>query len=273
MRRSVPVLFVVSLIVNVGMWLERFVIVVISLHRDYLPSAWRMYYPTVWDFTHLVGSIGLFLTLLFLFIRVLPMISIFELRDLVHETGGGASTWPRLRKPHELYGLLAEFDRRGGLARGGPPGVRRRLSKNERLYAVAGRRIVRGAGAEADAAAARGAVGRLLGGMRGVLHDVLRVGHQLPDQRRRPATAQLARVHPDHIRTDRARGVVRRVLRNAGPQRPAASAPSAVQRAGVQPGQPRPFLSVHSAARPAFQLDQTRQFLEWLRGTVHEVEP
>ena len=86
MRRSLPVLFVVSLIVNVGMWLERFVIVAVSLHRDYLPSAWRMYVPTGWDYTHFVGSIGLFLTLLFLFIRLLPMISIFELRALVHET-------------------------------------------------------------------------------------------------------------------------------------------------------------------------------------------
>lgn len=85
LRQSIPVLFVVSLLVNVGMWLERFVIVVISLHRDFLPSSWRMYYPTVWDFTHLVGSIGLFLTLLFLFIRLLPVISIFELRELVHE--------------------------------------------------------------------------------------------------------------------------------------------------------------------------------------------
>jgi molybdopterin-containing oxidoreductase family membrane subunit len=85
LRRSVPVLFVVSLIVNVGMWLERFVIVVISLSRDFLPSAWRIYSPTVWDLTHFVGSIGLFLTLLFLFIRVLPVISIFELRELVHK--------------------------------------------------------------------------------------------------------------------------------------------------------------------------------------------
>jgi molybdopterin-containing oxidoreductase family membrane subunit len=88
LRRSVPVLFVVSLVINVGMWLERFVIVVISLHRDFLPSSWRMYYPTVWDITHFVGSLGLFFTLLFLFIRVLPMISIFELRGLVHETEG-----------------------------------------------------------------------------------------------------------------------------------------------------------------------------------------
>ena len=86
MRRCIPVLFIVALVVNVGMWLERFIIVVVSLHRDFLPSSWRMYYPTVWDFAHFLGSIGLFLTLLFLFVRVLPMISIFELRALVSET-------------------------------------------------------------------------------------------------------------------------------------------------------------------------------------------
>jgi molybdopterin-containing oxidoreductase family membrane subunit len=67
------------------MWFERFVIVVTSLHRDYLPSAWHMYYPTLWDYTEFLGSIGLFLTLFFLFIRFLPMISIFELRELVSE--------------------------------------------------------------------------------------------------------------------------------------------------------------------------------------------
>lgn len=85
-RQSVPALFVISLLVNVGMWLERFVIVVLSLQRDYLPSSWRVYYPTVWDYVHFVGSIGLFFTLLFLFVRVLPVISIFELRELVHKT-------------------------------------------------------------------------------------------------------------------------------------------------------------------------------------------
>jgi molybdopterin-containing oxidoreductase family membrane subunit len=85
-RRNVPLLFMIALIVNVGMWLERFVIIVISLNRDFLPSAWHMYYPTVWDFAQFFGSIGLFLTLLFLFIRFLPVISIFELRELVHQT-------------------------------------------------------------------------------------------------------------------------------------------------------------------------------------------
>jgi molybdopterin-containing oxidoreductase family membrane subunit len=82
-KGSVPTLFVISLIVNVGMWLERFVIVVTSLHRDFLPSSWGMYAPTWVDWGLYVGSLGLFLTLLFLFIRLLPMISIFEMRTLV----------------------------------------------------------------------------------------------------------------------------------------------------------------------------------------------
>ena len=85
-RSSVPMLFVISLIVNVGMWLERFVIVVISLHRDFLPSSWGMYYPTRWDWATYVGTIGLFLSLLFLFLRFLPVISIYEMRALVEET-------------------------------------------------------------------------------------------------------------------------------------------------------------------------------------------
>jgi len=84
-RSSVPMLFVIAMVVNVGMWLERFVIVVTSLHRDFLPSSWGMYYPTKWDYMTFVGTIGLFLTLLYLFIRYLPMISIFEMRALVEE--------------------------------------------------------------------------------------------------------------------------------------------------------------------------------------------
>ena len=82
-RCHVPTLFVVALIVSVGMWLERFVIVVTSLHRDFLPSSWGMYKPTIFDLSMFVGTIGLFLSLLFLFIRFLPMISIFEMRTLV----------------------------------------------------------------------------------------------------------------------------------------------------------------------------------------------
>jgi Ni/Fe-hydrogenase subunit HybB-like protein len=91
MRTSPAPLFVIAIIVNIGMWLERFVIVVTSLHRDFMPSAWGMYYPTVWDIATLLGSIGLFLALVFLFIRFLPLISIFEMRTLVNEEGKKAA--------------------------------------------------------------------------------------------------------------------------------------------------------------------------------------
>ncbi|MCI0555532.1 MAG: polysulfide reductase NrfD, partial [Anaerolineae bacterium] len=84
-RTNAAALFVIAIIVNIGMWLERFVIIVTSLHRDFLPSSWDMYHPTRWDWSMFVGSIGLFLALLFLFIRFLPMISIFEMRTILPE--------------------------------------------------------------------------------------------------------------------------------------------------------------------------------------------
>ena len=83
MRHNLAVIFVVVMFINLGMWLERFVIIVTSLHRDFVPSSWEMYYPTVWDFMTLAGTIGLFLTGMFVFMRILPLISIFEVRMLV----------------------------------------------------------------------------------------------------------------------------------------------------------------------------------------------
>lgn len=85
-RQNLTVLFIISLIVNTGMWLERFIIVSVSLTRDFLPSSWALYIPTVWDYATFLGTIGLFLTLFFLFIRFLPVISISEMRELVLET-------------------------------------------------------------------------------------------------------------------------------------------------------------------------------------------
>jgi len=82
-RRHLGALLLISLVINVGMWLERFVIVVTSLSQDFLPAAWDTYSPTFWDWSTYVGTIGLFLALLFLFIRFVPMISIFEMRTLV----------------------------------------------------------------------------------------------------------------------------------------------------------------------------------------------
>src|SRR3984893_5585836 len=84
-RMKPSALFVLAIIVNIGMWLERFVIVVTSLHRDFLPSSWGNYSPTIWDWSTFAGTIGLFLTLLFLFVRFLPMISIAEMRPILPE--------------------------------------------------------------------------------------------------------------------------------------------------------------------------------------------
>jgi Ni/Fe-hydrogenase subunit HybB-like protein len=84
-RQSPWLLFGVSLVVQTGMWLERFVIIITGLHRDFIPSSWGMFYPTRWDFMTFLGTLGLFFTLFYLFIRVMPMLAIHELRDLVHK--------------------------------------------------------------------------------------------------------------------------------------------------------------------------------------------
>jgi Ni/Fe-hydrogenase subunit HybB-like protein len=83
MRHNTTVLFLISLVVGVGMWLERFVIIVTSLSRDFLPSSWALYRPTVIDFSTFFGTIGLFVMLIFLFVRFLPVISIFEMRTIL----------------------------------------------------------------------------------------------------------------------------------------------------------------------------------------------
>ena len=85
-RRNPIVLWIISIFVNVGMWLERYVIVITSLSEDFLPSSWADYSPTIWDEMTYVGTIGLFLFFIFLFIRSLPAIAIAEMRELVHET-------------------------------------------------------------------------------------------------------------------------------------------------------------------------------------------
>ena len=82
-RTSIPLLFVTSLLVNVGMWFERFVIVVTSLARDFLPSSWGYYKPTFWDISTFVGTFGLFMTLFLLFVRYLPIIAISEVKGVL----------------------------------------------------------------------------------------------------------------------------------------------------------------------------------------------
>ncbi|CUU09615.1 quinol:cytochrome c oxidoreductase quinone-binding subunit 1 [Armatimonadetes bacterium GBS] len=83
-RHNLLLLFIISIIVNIGMWFERFVIVVISLHRDFLTSAWGQYAPTIWDWSLYLGTIGFFIMMMFLFARFVPMLAIAELKDIWH---------------------------------------------------------------------------------------------------------------------------------------------------------------------------------------------
>jgi len=85
LRNSLPVLFIASIFANIGMWFERFVIVISSLSRDYLPANWDYYTPTMWDVSLFLGSFGLFFTLFLLFLRFLPMIAISEVKGVMPE--------------------------------------------------------------------------------------------------------------------------------------------------------------------------------------------
>ena len=83
LRTSIPFMFFISIVVNTGMWFERFVIVVTSLYRDFLPSSWGTYRATKWDYMTYVGTLGLFTALFLLFVRFLPMIPMSEIRMML----------------------------------------------------------------------------------------------------------------------------------------------------------------------------------------------
>jgi hypothetical protein len=88
MRRNLYVTFFMSVIVNIGMWFERFVIIVTSTYRDYLPSSWSVYYsPSIWEIGFYVGSFGLFFTCFFLFAKYMPTIAVAEIKYVLKTTG------------------------------------------------------------------------------------------------------------------------------------------------------------------------------------------
>ena len=88
LRRNVLFTFIMSIVVNIGMWFERFVIIVSSLYRDYLPSSWSVYYrPTIWEVGFYLGSFGLFFTCFFLFSKYFPVIAIAEIKHVLKRSG------------------------------------------------------------------------------------------------------------------------------------------------------------------------------------------
>jgi molybdopterin-containing oxidoreductase family membrane subunit len=88
LRRNVTFTFIMSIVVNIGMWFERFVIIVSSLYRDYLPSSWSVYYrPSIWEVGFYLGTFGLFFTCYFLFSKYFPVIAIAEIKHVLKTTG------------------------------------------------------------------------------------------------------------------------------------------------------------------------------------------
>ena len=92
-RYSIPLTFVLSIIVNIGMWFERFVIIVTSLHRDYLPSSWAMFSPSIIDIGLYVGTLGLFFTLFLLFAKFFPVINMAEIKSILKYTVDNGPTY------------------------------------------------------------------------------------------------------------------------------------------------------------------------------------
>jgi Ni/Fe-hydrogenase subunit HybB-like protein len=111
-RRSIPVMFALSIVINVGMWFERFVIIVTSLHRDFLPSSWGYFRPTFVDILTFAGSFGLFLTLFLLFVRFLPMIAMSEVKSQLVGQASGLSTGPQASPSagDPSHGVIGEFE-------------------------------------------------------------------------------------------------------------------------------------------------------------------
>ena len=98
LRTSIIVSFIISIVVNIGMWFERFVIIVTSLHRDFLPSSWTMFSPTLIDIGIFIGSIGFFLLLFLLYARSFPVIAQAEVKSILKSSG---ENYKKLRDSHE----------------------------------------------------------------------------------------------------------------------------------------------------------------------------
>jgi molybdopterin-containing oxidoreductase family membrane subunit len=99
LRTSIPVMFAASILINVGMWFERFIIIVASLQREYLPSAWSDYAPTTIEIATFIGTLGLFFTLFLLFCRFVPVIAIAEVKGVIHPAHGAHGSHGDAAKP------------------------------------------------------------------------------------------------------------------------------------------------------------------------------
>jgi len=100
LRRSLLFTFFISIVVNIGMWFERYVIIVTSLHRDYLPSSWSMHYPSPIDIGVYIGTIGLFFVFFLLFARFFPVLALNEIKSILKGSGQSYKESPDYYKNH-----------------------------------------------------------------------------------------------------------------------------------------------------------------------------
>jgi Ni/Fe-hydrogenase subunit HybB-like protein len=161
-RRSAIALFILSIFVNIGMWFERFVIVVSSLHHDFLPSSWDYFSPTIWDWATLIGSFGLFFTLFCIFVRFLPVIAMAEVKGVMpqanphyhhgHKAGAGHDKGKAKAKPitKSAVGVVESRDGSGDDEDGDNS-----VSQSVKVV-VSGGHDVRGAEADAEGSSGKG---------------------------------------------------------------------------------------------------------------------
>ncbi len=249
-RVHIPLLFIASIFINIGMWFERFVIIVTSLHRDFMPANWDYFRPTIWDISTLIGSFGLFFTLFTLFVRFLPMVAIAEVKGVLPQAHAQPHVVPpacrtgrkkerrrergsgQHRRRHRLGGARG-VRLAGGPLPGGRARARRRLRALGRPQPVPRPRPRARHGAQAlhGAAGGAGARPRRRRGRHGAA--VVGVDAGLPAGRLGQAVLQLAGLRADHVRVRRARrrhrGGARlpRLLQAAAPPPPAVRVASA----------------------------------------------
>ena len=241
-RTNTVLLFVMSIFVNIGMWLERFVIIVTSLNRDFVPSSWGMYYPTQWDFMTFFGTIGLFLTLFLLFLRFVPMISIFEVKTLLPQGKVKADHHATETTSHRVA-------RRDGRVRIGPGAGRRRaptmaqgFTKVEAYSPVPIEELNDIIHKRRTILPKLVLTGGLTGMATGFALQVLGVGDRVPDERRRPPDGQLDVLHRAVVRADDPVCVADRGDRHGAAERPAAAVSPGVQRRALLDGELRQVL-------------------------------
>jgi Ni/Fe-hydrogenase subunit HybB-like protein len=243
-RRSLAVLFVSSILINVGMWFERFVIIVTSLHHDFLPSSWRYFRPTMWDVACLVGGFGLFFTLFCLFVRFAPMVAAAEVKTVLPEASPHHGPAPAPPAVPATLPAHPAADRVGLLGEFASPGA---------LYRACERVRDAGFGPRALATAVdRSGDGSGRGG-RGFRPPGVGALDCLPPRDQRQTSLRLAGLRAGDVRALRPRRRDRRRLRHAGPQPPADAPPPGVRLHGLRACDRRPVLHLHRLRRPALR--------------------